>query len=102
MSSESVQWPDLDPQDIDIAEFDYSLYANDVGIQSALAEVRVLRGLDASPELALLGSPSVIGLKVYQRIRGRLPAVHYKLRMRAVLDDGREKVLAGSWQCVLK
>ena len=102
MSTESIQWPDLDPADIDVAELDYSLYANGAALNSAVADVVVLRGTDASPELALVGPVTIIGHKVYQRVRGRTAGVHYKLRMRAVFADGREKVLAGSWLCVLK
>lgn len=102
MSSESVQWPDLDPADIDVAEFDFSLYANGSTLASAVAEVLVLRGADAAPEQCLIGAPSTIGQKAYQRIKGHLPSVHYKLRLRAVFADGREKVLAGSWLCQTK
>lgn len=102
MSSESVQWPDLDPADIDVAEFDFSLYANGSTLASAASEIVVLRSTDASPELALVGAPTLVGLKAFQRIKGRLPGVHYKLRLRGVFADGREKVLAGSWHCVAK
>jgi hypothetical protein len=102
MSTESIQWPELDPAEIDIAEFDYALYANGAALNAAVPEVRVLRGTDASPELALVGPVTISGHKVYQSVRGRTAGVHYKLRMRAVFADGREKVLAGSWLCVLK
>lgn len=102
MSTESVTWPELDPDEIDIAEMDFSLYANGSTLDSAVATVVVVRGVDASPEQALVGTVSISGFKVYQRVRGRLPNVHYKLRVRGVFADGREKVLAGTWQCSVK
>lgn len=102
MSTEFVQWPDLDPEEIDIAELDFSLYANGSPLNSAVATVVALRGTDATPELALVGSITLSGYKAFQRVRGRVSGVHYKLRVRGVFADGREKVLAGSWLCQAK
>ena len=102
MSTESVNWPDLDPEEVDIAELDFSLYANGSDLNSAVPTVLAVRGTDPTPELALVGSLTISGFKAFQRVRGRVSGVHYKLRVRGVFADGREKVLVGSWLCQAK
>lgn len=63
-------------QDI-TAEFDFT----DLGVPSAPEiEIRVLEGEDADPEAIRLGSPTIIGSKVFQRFGGGIDGVDYELR----------------------
>jgi hypothetical protein len=90
-------WQPLDVADVDVIEFDYTLFAAASTITATLATCEVQRGVHATPAAVLLGLPTVVGSKVYQRVQGAggLADVQYHIRMRAELADGRARVLAG-------
>ncbi len=92
-------WPSIDPEDIDVLEFDYSVYALLTTITSASAQAEVLRGVHATPGVVLLGPAVINGLKVYQRVSQCVAGVHYKVRMLASFSDGRAQVLSGVLPC---
>lgn len=97
MSAAAIVWPPLDVADIDLLEFDFSLYCAGIAITATLCTCEVARGVHATPSVVLLGLPVVVGSKVYQRVQGAggLADVQYHIRLRAELADGRARVLAG-------
>lgn len=66
-----------DPGEDVTVEFDFTLLGVPV---SPVIEIEVLEGADATPEAIRLGSPAIIGSKVYQRITGGVDEVEYALR----------------------
>lgn len=92
-------WPAIDPEDVDVLEFDFSVYAAGSAITAQTVSAQVQRGTHASPQDILLGVPTVSGFKVYQRVSNALDEVVYGIRARAVFADGRAHVLAGILPC---
>lgn len=77
-----------DPDEDVTVEFDFV----DFGTPSAPdIEIGVIAGADATPEAIRLGSPSIIGTKVYQRITGGIDEVEYELRCFGAI--GQDRVL---------
>lgn len=96
------RWDAIDPAEFDIVEFDFSLYARGIAIESVSMEVALERGTDADKHLMLVGSPVVQGALVVQRVRGRVDGAVYKVRATASLADERVHVLAGILPCETK
>lgn len=63
-------------------------------IASALISVEVREGVDASPDLLLVGVHQVSGTDILQRMQGTVPGVRYLIRIAVTLDSGR--VLLGA------
>jgi hypothetical protein len=96
----SINWLAIDPEDVDVLEFDFAVYAAGSAITSQSVSAEVLRGVHATPQDILLGAPVPSGDKLYQRVSNAVAGVVYKVRARAVFADGRAQVLAGILPCV--
>lgn len=77
-----------DPDEDVTAGFDFTL----MGAPSApVIEVEVIEGADPTPAAILLGSPTIIGSQVFQRITDGVDGVDYALRCFATI--GSDKLL---------
>lgn len=79
------------PDEIVLAEFDFTLDLNDVPgttIAGAVMEVDLLTGVDPAPDL-LEGLPIMGVGAVAQHIKGGADGCRYKVRCLATLSDGR-------------
>lgn len=66
-----------DPDEDVTVEFDFTL----AGVPtSPVVEIDVIEGVDASPEAIRLGSPAIVGGRVFQRITAGIENVDYSLR----------------------
>lgn len=83
-------WPQKDPGEALIAEFDFvDELATGETIGSLAVSCSVLAGSDASPSAVLNGSPTISGGLVLQPFHGGLDGVTYLLRCVATLSSGR-------------
>jgi len=99
-NTHDTTWLAIDPQDVDVLEFDFSVYSAGSAITSVTVTAELLRGTHATPQDVLLGASVTEGEKVYQRVHQAVDGVIYKIRARAVFADGRAQVLAGILPCV--
>ncbi len=94
--------PEIDAEEIKIAVFDFD---RDLEASATVSSVAVTptvhKGVDASPQLVLVGAPQAIGRQVLQRVTGRVDGCLYKLRARAVDNDGLAHVIAVLLPCKL-
>lgn len=79
-----IRWPDKDPSDSIVVEFDFSAYAESVS--APVVTVQVAGDVDPSPSSILSGSPTVEGAIVRQRLVAGLNGVDYFLQALAVVD----------------
>jgi len=71
----SIRWQDKDPADVITVEFDFTLDATSVS--SPTVTVSVVTGADPDPGLILVGSPTISGAIVRQRVQNGLGGVDY-------------------------
>lgn len=87
--------PEIDTEEIKVVVFDFD---RDLEPSATVASVAVAptvhKGVDASPDLVLVGPPQAMGRRVLQRVTGRVDGCLYKLRARAVDNDGLAHVIA--------
>jgi hypothetical protein len=95
-----VNWPAIDPEDVDVLEFDFRLYAGSASLLAVSMVVEVQRGLHATPQSILLGAAVLNGAVAFQRVSNCASGVIYRVRARGSFSDGRAQVLAGSLPCV--
>lgn len=69
-------------------------------IASAIFELSVASGVDASPAAHLIGSPVTNGTKVSQRIEGMAAGARYKLRCVITTSAGNKRALHSFVKCV--
>jgi len=75
-----------DPDQDITAEFDFTL----IGVPTAPEiEIEVLEGTDPAPEDIRLGSPAIVGSKVFQRFTGGVEDAVYGLRCFATVGADR-------------
>lgn len=74
-------WPTKDPDEKFAIEFDFARLA--ATVDSAVVEVALLSGTDATPATVLDGAPQVTGAKVYQRVKAGVAGCNYRLRCEA-------------------
>lgn len=98
--TEAIRWPSIDPEDIDVLEFDFGIYSAGQSAASVAVSVDLMRGAHATPASVLFGAPVISGSKVYQRVHEAVNGAIYKVRARAEFADGRAQVLAGILPCV--
>lgn len=83
----TIRWQDKDPIDVIVVEFDFS--ADAAAVTSPVITVTVAAGTDPDPELILVGSPTIDGAIVRQRIQGGVSGVEYALQCQA--DNGSDR-----------
>lgn len=73
-----------DPGEDVTVEFDFAL----AGVPtSPVVELEVIEGADPTPEAIRLGSPAIVGSKVFQRITAGVAGVDYGMRCFAVIGS---------------
>lgn len=100
----SLPFSDLDVNETDIVEFDFSnLIADGAQASAPTCECRVFSGIDEvnGPTFVLVGAPAMTldGLKVRHAVRGCVAGVTYRIRCRAIIA-GLAHVLTGTIVCV--
>lgn len=76
--------------------FDYSLVLIDgESIVDATSQAIVMNGTDPSPNAILIGTPSINGNKVSQRVSGGVNETTYRLEMTATTNFGNVYVACG-------
>jgi phage gp36-like protein len=82
----TTRFDDKDPAATVTVEFDFSRLATAVTIGGSPITIAVVAGTDPGPDLALDGSATVTGAKVFQRVSGGLDGCTYALECTA--NDG--------------
>lgn len=72
------RWQDKDPADVITVEFDFSSDA--AAVTSPTVAVAVVVGTDPTPNAMLVGSPSIVGAVVYQRVQGGIAGNVYSFQ----------------------
>lgn len=87
-----IRWPDKDPSDSPVVEFDYVDFGGVVA--SPVITVQVAGDADPDSSAILAGAPAVTGTKVLQRIVGGLNGVDYYLQCLANVDGQPQTIHA--------
>jgi phage gp36-like protein len=73
----TTRWQDKDPADVIVGEFNFAPWTS---VSSPVVTITLIEGVDADPTLMLVGSPTVVGGVVRQRLQGGVDGALYGLQ----------------------
>lgn len=89
---------DLEEVKVVVLDFDGEMEPTET-LSSVVVSCTLSKGVDANPEMVLVGLPQIVGRQALQRVRGRVVGCLYALRGKGTGDGGLVHVVKALLPC---